>query len=144
MLTNTQLNQIKESLEESQNPLFFFDNDVDGLCSFLILQRALKRGKGVSIKSFPRLDKSYLRKVDELNPDKVIILDKAEVDREFIDFLYEQQIPVLWIDHHKVEIPKETLEKIEYYNTIPSAEPITYVAYQIFKNKQDRWLAMIG
>jgi len=83
MLTKTQLNEIRNHLEASQNPLFFFDNDVDGLCAFLILRRAINRGKGVAIKSFPDLKKQYLKKVDELNPDAIFILDKAELNKEF-------------------------------------------------------------
>ena len=65
MLSKKQIEEIRDSLEKSQNPLFFFDNDVDGFCSFIILQKAIGRGKGVAIKSFPDLDKTYLRKVEE-------------------------------------------------------------------------------
>ena len=36
MLTKKQKTEIKEHLEKSQNPLFFFDNDNDGLMSFLL------------------------------------------------------------------------------------------------------------
>ena len=55
MLTENQIEEIKEHLDKAQNPLFFFDNDGDGLCSFLLLQRFIKKGKGVAIKSFPEL-----------------------------------------------------------------------------------------
>ena len=44
MLTKKQINEIREHLEKAQNPLFFFDNDPDGLCSFLLLQRYIGRG----------------------------------------------------------------------------------------------------
>ena len=80
MLSKSKLEEIRKLLENSQNPLFFFDNDADGLCSFLILQRALGRGKGVAVKSFPDLNSSYLRKVNELNPDYVVILEKPRVE----------------------------------------------------------------
>ena len=45
MLTKKQVEDIKEHLEKAQNPIFFFDNDPDGLCSFLLMQRYLGRGK---------------------------------------------------------------------------------------------------
>jgi len=45
MLTETQINEIKEHLEKAQNPLFFFDNDNDGLASFLLLRRYIDRGR---------------------------------------------------------------------------------------------------
>jgi len=144
MLTKKQLQEIKNHLEQAQNPLFFFDNDVDGLCSFLILQRAIGRGKGVAIKSFPDLNKNYLRRINELNPDYIFILDKAEVSEEFINGVHEKAIPIVWIDHHNVKIKKKLLEKVDYFNSYPSSEPVTYIAYNIFKRKEDMWLAIIG
>jgi len=144
MLPKKKLNEIREHLEKSQNPLFFFDNDADGLCSFLILRRALDRGKGVAIKSFPELNKEYLRKVDELNPDAVFILDKPRVSREFIEKVIEKNIPIIWIDHHNVQVEEDIIKKVFYYNSSPSEEPVTYIAQSIFKRKQDIWLAMIG
>jgi len=144
MLTHKQLEEIKEKLEKSQNPLFFFDNDVDGLCSFLIMQRAIGRGKGVAIKSFPELNESYIKKVEELNPDFVFILDKPLVDIKFLTQLEEKNIPVIWIDHHEVELNEELIKKADYYNSYPSAEPTTYLAYKSVGKKSEMFLAMIG
>jgi len=143
MLSQQQLEEIKQSLENSQSPLFFFDNDCDGLCSFLLLQRALGRGKGVAIKSFPDLDKGYVRKLHELNPDAVFILDKPNVSKEFIQGVLEKNLPLVWIDHHEVQIPTD-LQGVNYYNSFPTAEPTTYICHQIFKRKQDEWIALIG
>jgi len=50
-----QVAEVREHLEKAQNPVFFFDNDPDGLCSFLLLQRYIGRGRGVVIKSFPQM-----------------------------------------------------------------------------------------
>ncbi len=144
MLNETQLKEIKEHLEKAQNPLFFFDDDVDGLCSFLLLQRAIQRGKGVSIKSFPGLSKSYLRKADEFNSDYIFILDKPVVDDDFFSQAEEKNLPVVWIDHHLVNVDKKIKQKISYYNSAPSSEPVTYICHNLFKREQDLWLAMIG
>ena len=144
MLTQEQLDQIRENLEASQNPLFFFDNDVDGLMSFLILRRAIGRGKGVAIKSFPDLKEQYLRKVEELNPDAIFILDKAELSKEFAEAVEQKGIPMTWIDHHESKTPKEIIEKTDYFNSHPSSEPTTYIAQKIFNRQQDLWLAIIG
>ena len=144
MISANEIAEIKKSLEESQNPLFLFDNDADGLRSFLILQRSIGRGKGIPIKSFPELNSSYLRKIEELNPDAVFILDKPNVGKEFVEKVFERQIPIIWIDHHNVPVPEETLKKVKYYNSYPSAEPVTYIAYKISNKKEDMWLAMIG
>ena len=144
MIPLEQLTEIREKLESSQNPLFFFDNDVDGLCAFLILRRAIDRGKGIAIKSFPDLKSQYLAKVEELNPDIVFILDKAEVSKEFTIGVEEKGIPIVWIDHHKSKTAEELSDNISYYNSLPTAEPTTYIAQKIFERKEDLWLAMIG
>jgi single-stranded DNA-specific DHH superfamily exonuclease len=144
MLSSQQTKEIREHLENSVNPLFFFDNDVDGLCAFLILRRALNRGRGVPIKSFPDLKEQYLRKVDEICPDSVFVLDKAEVSEEFINGAKKRGLPVIWIDHHQTKIQKELTKEVYYYNSLPEAEPVTYIAQKIFNRKEDLWLAMIG
>jgi oligoribonuclease NrnB/cAMP/cGMP phosphodiesterase (DHH superfamily) len=144
MLPQTQLNEIKEKLEASQNPLFFFDNDADGLCAFLILRRAIDRGKGIAIKSFPDLKEQYVKKVEELNPDAIFILDKAELSKEFAEQVEQKNIPITWIDHHETKTPKQTIEKTSYYNSLPSAEPTTYITQKIFNRQEDLWLATIG
>ncbi|MFC1685892.1 DHH family phosphoesterase [Nanoarchaeota archaeon] len=142
MLTLNQIKEIREHLESSQNPLFFFDNDLDGLCSFLLLRRFLKRGKGVAIKSFPDLNETYVRKINELNPDKIFILDKPLVSEGFIDYCKQNGLEVVWIDHHEPQNPKE----VSYYNPMnkkkPSNEPVSYLCWQVVK--RDEWIALLG
>lgn len=144
MLPENKINELRELLEKTQNPLFFFDNDSDGLCSFIILRRALNKGKGVPIKSYPDLSEKYIKKVQELNPDSVIILDKADVNNKFIEYMVQQNIPIIWIDHHKSNTPEEYISKTHYFNTHPDAEPVTYVAQKIYNRNQDMFFAMIG
>jgi len=147
MLIKAQVEEIKEHLNKSQNPLFFFDNDVDGLCSFLLLQRYIGRGKGVPIKSFPALTVDYFRRVNELNADYIFILDKPVISDEFFKKVEEVNIPIVWIDHHdtdKEKIPKFVNYYNPLFNKIPSNEPVTALCYQITKKKEDLWLAIIG
>jgi single-stranded DNA-specific DHH superfamily exonuclease len=144
MLTSEQLKQLRSQLEESQNPLFFYDNDADGLCSFLILRKALDRGKGVAIKSFPDLKEQYTKKVDELNPDTIVIIDKAELSEEFANHAEEKNIPIIWIDHHETKTRQEIIDKTLYYNSYPSSEPTSYIVQKIFNRPQDIWLSIIG
>src|SRR4030042_6017595 len=101
MLTEKQIKEIREHLEKAQNPVFFFDNDQDGLCSFLLLRKYTERGKGFPIKTSPALTKDYFRKISEFNSDYVFILDKPEVSKEFFDEIEKVNIPVVWIDHHE-------------------------------------------
>ena len=61
MLTKKQVTEIREHLHHANEPLFLFDNDPDGLCSFLLLQKYVKKGKGFPIKSFPDLNETYFK-----------------------------------------------------------------------------------
>ncbi len=143
MLTKEQIYELREHLEKAQNPLFFFDNDNDGLISFLLLRRFIDRGKGVVIRSFPALDKSYYKKVIELNSDYIFILDKPIVSDEFLEKAKADNIPVVWIDHH--DIKKPDIE--HYYNPFlndRTSEPVSYLSYKITNRKEDIWLALIG
>ena len=132
MLTKKQVSEIKEHLEKAQNPVFFFDNDQDGLCSFLLLQRYIGRGRGVAARSFPGLNKDYFRKV---------------VERDFFDEAEKINIPVVWIDHHDIDT-KEIPKFVNYYNPLfnkkKSNEPVTALCWQITKRKEDIWIAVVG
>jgi len=147
MLTKKQVSEIKEHLSRAQRPIFFFDNDPDGLCSFLLLQRYLGRGKGVSIKSFPELIEEDFRKVHELNADYIFILDKPLVSNSFFDQAEKFNIPVVWIDHHFVD-KTQTPKFVNYYNPVfnkkKTEEPVTALCYQITRRKEDLWLAVAG
>jgi len=144
MLTSKQLNEIRELLEQSQNPVFFFDNDPDGLASFLLLRRYCGKGKGVAIKSFPELNVSYARKLHELKPDIIFILDKPLVDPKFISSARELGIAVVWIDHH----PVQSIPEVHYFNPLQnkpeSNEPVSFWCYQVSRREKDMWIAMIG
>jgi len=145
MLTSQQLKEIREHLEKAQAPLFFFDNDVDGLASFLLLRRAIDRGKGVAIRSFPDLNVSYARKLHELKPDYVFILDKPSVSSGFLEEVRNLSLPLVWIDHHNV--PKPENKEIFYYNPYHNDgtnEPVSYLCYKISERKEDLWIAMAG
>ncbi|MBC8435333.1 DHH family phosphoesterase [archaeon] len=145
MLTTKQLIEIREHLEKAQNPLFLFDNDVDGLCSAMILQRVSGKGKAFPIKSFPGLDAKYLRRVEELNADYVFIMDKAEVELDFLQGVSEKGIPIVCIDHHPVDISQEKLDLIHYYSSAENGgEPTTFLAQMVYERKEDEWLAMVG
>lgn len=147
MLTEKQVKEIKEHLERAQNPIFFYDNDPDGFCSFLLLQRYIERGRGVAIRSFPELDANYFRKVEELNADYIFILDKPMVSPGFLKEIENVNIPVVWVDHHDVGDSQIIPEFVNYYNPFlkdKQSEPVTYLCYQITKKKEDLWLAVIG
>lgn len=147
MLSEKQINEIRSHLEKAQNPLFFFDNDPDGLCSFLLLQRAYGKGKGVPIKTFPELSAEYFKKINELNADYIFILDKPLVSAAFFEEARQINIPIVWIDHHDIEqtkIPEFVNYYNPFYNKSKSNEPVTYLCYKITEKKEDLWIAIIG
>jgi len=143
MLTNEQITEIREHLENAKNPVFFYDNDPDGFCSFILLQRYIGRGRGIIIKSFPSLDKSYFKRVEELNADYIFVLDKPIIDKGFIELAEKANIPLVHIDHHNV--PKTEIKY--YYNTYyvdKKYDPVSYLCYNISGKKEDMWIAAIG
>ena len=150
MLNNEQINEIKEHLEKAQNPVFYYDNDADGLCSFLLLRRFLGRGKGVAVRSYPDLNASYVRKVDELKGDYVFVLDKPNLSEEFVLEITEKGIPIVWIDHHDISGLEslEQKEMLHIYNPArnkeKSYEPVSYLCYKITQRKEDAWIAIMG
>lgn len=139
MIPEKQIEELRNFLKKSENPLFFFDDDADGLCSYLLFKKYIDRGKGVVVKSSPMLDDSFLRKVEEYNPDMVFILDKPMVSEDFVSNVH---VPIIWVDHHK---PME-VKGFKYFNPRvynPDAYlPTSYVCYQVVK--QDLWIAMCG
>jgi len=147
MLTSKQIKEIREHLVKAQNPIFFFDNDPDGLCSFLLLQKYLGRGKGIAVKSFPDLSEAYFRKIQELNSDYVFILDKPVVSESFWKEAEKYNLPIVWIDHHEAgqgKIP----DFVHYYNPLLNKdkenEPVSHLCYQIANKKEDLWIAVVG
>jgi len=141
MLTQTEVTFLQKELETAENPLFIFDDDADGFCSFLLLYRMHHKGRGLVLKTSPKLDGRLVRKVQEINPDKIFVLDVPIIDSEFVDQIKK---PIFWIDHHQpLSVPGT-----RYYNPrlqdIKAYVPTTRMAYQISQNKEDLWIATAG
>lgn len=138
-LSTAQIKQIRDHLDNCKRPLFFFDDDQDGLCSFLQLYRYKNEGQGIIVKTHPKLGTVFVQKVREFQPDKVFILDVAIVEQEFLD---EMKVPVLWIDHHG---PFER-DNVKYFNPRVSNwednHPTSYMCHQVVD--QDLWIAALG
>lgn len=126
----------REKISQATRPMILFDDDPDGLASFLLIYKLVRGGKGIPIKGNP-LNEEFAEKVNEYSPDLVIILDKPVVEQEFFDKIKTQSI---WIDHHKIQNPKGII----YLN--PQSEgkniPTSSICYKI--TQQDEWIATIG
>jgi len=138
MISKVELKEIRNYLELSQSPLFLFDDDNDGLCSFLLLRKFIQRGNGLQIKTNPEITESSLNLVTNHNPDYIFILDKPLVSQEFID---EAKIPIIWIDHH----PPVKRRKVKYFNPMLKSNKETSTTYWCYKTVDGSlWIAVIG
>ena len=141
-LSNTQTKQIREHLDNCKRPLFFFDDDQDGLCSFLQLYRYKKEGRGIIVKTTPKLGTVFTKKVEEYKPDKIFVLDLAVVEQDFLDEMNKMKVSVIWIDHHG---PFER-DHLKYFNPrISNSEdnhPTSFMCYQVVQ--QDLWIGTLG
>ncbi len=141
MLNPAQVSLLQEELRTAQNPLFLYDSDADGLCSYLLLYRINKEGKGIRVTDSSKIDQQLVRKVQEIQPDKIFVLDIPTLSQEFVDSV---KVPIFWIDHHQ----PQQLKNVHYFNPRiknPDAYiPTTRMAYQVSENLEDIWIATAG
>lgn len=141
-LTQEEIQYIRDEVEKSARPLFFFDDDPDGLTSFLLFYRKKGDGKGIIIKSTPELGAEYAKKVEEYQPDLVVVLDKPMMSQEFIDECKGKKI--IWIDHHA----PQKRHGVKYFNprihNDADNRPTSYWSYRINDQEEDLWIAMAG
>lgn len=143
MLTDKQVEEVREHLENAKNPVFFYDSDADGLSSFVLLARYIGRGKGVIARNPRESSEAYLRKVEEFGADYVFVLDTPQISPDFIRGVEERNIPVVVMDHHNVP-PIETEFYYNTYDVSGKSEPVSYLCYKIANQKKDAWIAAIG
>ena len=133
------ITKITEIIEESQDPFYVFDDDCDGLCSYLLLKRHFKKDGSFMIgKNRPVLGPEYIRKLEEEKPDLLIMLDIPVIWEDAEDNLTTK---ALWIDHH----PIQEVSKIHYFNALnytKESKSTTWMISQI--TKQKNWLAALG
>ena len=139
MLKLKDLKEIKNHILSSENPLFFYDADCDGCCSFLLAYKAAGKGNGVFVKGSPILDINYLNKIEEFSPDKIFVFDKPLISQEFID---KAKIPIVWVDHHSY-IDRNS---VFYYNPMRYKNPKKMsTTYWIYKSVGGPiWIAALG
>lgn len=137
MLTQTEVEKLRDALQTSSRPLFFFHDDPDGLASYIMCRRYVGEGRGLVIKAHPHITTAFLQKVLEIAPDKVFVLDIAMVDQEFID---NCPVPVIWVDHHDLQ----QRDKAIYFNPRVREQnvPVSVLIHQV--TQQDIWIATVG
>lgn len=144
MLTEKQMQEIRDELDNCDRPLFFFHDDADGVCSFLQFYRHCQKGKGIVVKSTPKVDENNVNAVRNYDPDKIFILDLAMVTQDFVDAVTQK---IIWIDHHdRADIGEHAIRGVKYYNPKQNGPElntcIAKLSYDIFR--EDLWLGAIG
>lgn len=142
-LTKKDFDMIRQEIDDCARPIYFFGDDCDGLCSFLLLYRYKREGRGVCVKAKPKLDSKFLPVVQDFQPDKAFILDVPLLDQDFVD---AAKIPMVWIDHH----PPLQVHNVRYFNPRKDAPKenicTTHLCYTVVRDfrPQDLWIAMLG
>lgn len=138
----------RKLIENSKNPIMFFDTDTDGSCSFIQLKSTfpeLKEGYPIS-----KDDESQNLAMEKIydNHDLVIFFDTPYIIDEFFETIKNKK--VLWCDHHIIT-NKEILEKnknIFFLNPMEFDKNddrcASYWAYKISKNPDNLKWAVIA
>ena len=138
-LTKEQITEIRQAFSSTIKPVIIFDDDPDGLSSFLMTYKFIKEGRGIPVKNSPEVGVEFAKKVNDYAPDLVIILDKPIVSQEFID---KVNAKIIWIDHH----PPLERKGIKYYNPLlndpKDNRPTSYWVYKAVQ--QNLWIGMTG
>ncbi|MBN2052951.1 hypothetical protein JW756_05585 [Candidatus Woesearchaeota archaeon] len=138
-LKEPQLNELKQIFDGTHRPVILFDDDADGLASFLMIYKHIGEGKGMPVKNAPELGSELAQKVNDYSPDTVIIADIPIVSQEFINKVSSK---IIWIDHHPIVERKG----VEYYNPrvndASDNRPTSYWIYKVLK--ENLWIAMTG
>ena len=71
MLTKIQKDKLKDAIHCS-NPVYLFDDDPDGLASFILLYEIIKEGRGICVKTSPLMTASFARRALETDPGSLV------------------------------------------------------------------------
>jgi single-stranded DNA-specific DHH superfamily exonuclease len=149
MLVKKEFKELKDALTFSKRLLVFFDDDGDGLSSFLLyakFARSKAEVKGVAVKVKPAFENVLFENiVEEFNPDTIFILDIHYIPQDFVDKIKR---PIYILDHH----PIINVRGVKYYNPLmhkakgidADSRPTTYWAYKTIMDKDNLWIATLG
>mgnify|MGYP001607825643 CR=1 FL=1 len=83
MLSEKQIAEIRQHLDQAENPLFIWDGDTDGLCSFLLLRRYAGKGSYIIARDGPEVNAELAKEVNKHSPDRIFVLDKKKLSWQF-------------------------------------------------------------
>lgn len=92
----------RDRILAAKRPIVFFDDDADGVASFLVTQRVLGRTFYAPVKKRPNLGETLAGIATQLGADLKVVLDVAELDDAFLS----APPHTVWIDHHDAQDPR--------------------------------------
>ena len=139
--------RFRNKIENSKNPIMFFDSDCDGISSYLQLKKKWGKIKGYN---FQRDESKQLELLSKIKGDcdLVIFFDIPEISEKFLQEI--RTIKVLWQDHHLKDVSKilQKNENIIYLNPTHFDEkintPSSQTAYEITDLKENIELCFFG
>lgn len=134
-----EMEKARKLLDESENPLFFYHDDPDGLCAYLILKRHYKKGHGHMVKASPYLTEDFLPRIEEHKSDLIVVLDIAHIEE---DFIQKAKLPIIWIDHHEPNPKKGTLYINPRIESHEDNKPASWLCHEL--TGTDFWLGAAG
>jgi single-stranded DNA-specific DHH superfamily exonuclease len=145
-LSPEQLQEFRTRVLEAKRPLFFYDDDGDGLCSYLLCLRARSGdSQGYRVHASAAVTADLVRKVDEVQPDLIVILDKPYLEQAFVDAV---SCPIIWLDHHEPQSLAGFGGRVTYFNPRVADDAdnrcTTHWAWHALGREEDLWLAAIG
>lgn len=146
-----QLEAFKDRVLAAKRAIVFYDDDGDGLSSYLLLYRA--RGGdngstiGIRVHASAIVPTEFaIRKIEENGGDLVVILDKPGVEQALLETC---PLPILWLDHHEPQTKavagaKETTYLNPRVGDDKDNRCTTYWVWHALGREQDLWLAALG
>lgn len=146
-----QLAAFKERVLGAKRVIVFYDDDGDGLSSYLLVYRARGGDNGSTIgvrvhASAMVPAELAMRKIEENGGDLVLVLDKPYVEQAFLETC---PLPILWLDHHEpqtaqVAVARETTYLNPRIEDDTDNRCTTHWVWHALGREQDLWIAAIG
>jgi single-stranded DNA-specific DHH superfamily exonuclease len=154
-LTTQELALFRERVLHARRVLVFYDDDGDGLSSFLLVYRA--RGGdnpsdgrstiGIRVHASAMVPADFaMRKIEENGGDLVLVLDKPYVEQTLLETC---PLPILWLDHHEpqrtqIATARDTLYLNPRIGDDADNRCTTHWVWHALGREQDLWIAAIG
>lgn len=138
-------------IKTTDNVVIIFNNDGDGICSCVLINKYLKDNKPYIISQPMPTEKNLIRKVQTTVPGKIIILDIAIDQQQSVLKNMAGMADILIIDHHQIFRDMNS-DSVVHYNPRFEKSDIyksaSYCTYKICSALQDisefLWIATVG